>query len=186
MTIMLEELSSPLFVKEFSKDRREISADTVIRQIAGLYENVLERKDVRLLLNLQENLPHVYANEYELTQVMFNLLRNADNHTRSGEITVGAAVTDKEITFSVTDTGSGIIPELLPRVFERGMSGEAGGMGFGLSICRDIVQAHGGRIGIESQLGKGTKVVFSIPIIESGEWRMENDGKAECCRGKEL
>jgi signal transduction histidine kinase len=93
-------------------------------------------------------------------------LRNADRHTNDGEITVSAAVTDNEITFAVTDTGAGIDPELLPRVFERGISGETGGMGFGLSICRDIIEAHGGRIWLENEQGKGTTASFTLPVYK--------------------
>jgi len=164
MTIMLEELSAPLLIKEFSKDRREISPDAAIRQIAGLYEVILERKNVRMTLNLPEHIPTVYANEYELIQVMFNLIRNADRHTEDGGITVGASAADKEITITVTDTGTGIDPELLPRVFERGASGETGGMGFGLAICKDIIEAHGGKIWLESEQGKGTTASFTLPV----------------------
>jgi len=166
MTVMLEELSAPILIKEFSKDKRVVIPDASIRQIAGLYEKILERKNVRLILDLPEQLPAVYANEHEMTQVMFNLLRNADRHTNDGEITVSAAVTDNEITITVTDTGAGIDPELLPRVFERGTSGEKGGMGFGLSICRDIIEAHGGKIWIESESGNGTTAAFTLPVYK--------------------
>ena len=169
MTIMLEELSAPLLIKEFSKDRWEISPNGVIQQITGLYEMILERKKVRLIVDLPQDLPAVYVNEHELTQVMFNLIRNADRHTDSGAVNVSATAADNEVTFTVTDTGAGIDPELLPRVFDRGMSGEQGGMGFGLAICKDIIEAHGGKIWLESEQGKGTTASFTLPVYNRAE-----------------
>ena len=168
MTILLEELSAPMFLREFSMDKREISVENVIRKIAGLYEKVLERKNVNLRLELQDNLPTVYGNDYELRQVMFNLLRNADKHTKNGEIIVSGESREEtgELVVTVKDTGAGIPQDLLPRLFTRGVSGEKGGMGFGLAICRDIIEAAGGRIGIGSEPGAGTKVWFTIPGIE--------------------
>jgi len=169
MTIMLEELSAPLLIKEFSKDRWEISPIGVIQQITGLYEMILERKKVRLIVDLPQDLPAVYVNEHELTQVMFNLIRNADRHTDSGAVNVSATAADNEVTFTVTDTGAGIDPELLPRVFDRGTSGEQGGMGFGLAICKDIIEAHGGKIWLESEQGKGTTASFTLPVSNRAE-----------------
>ena len=139
---------------------------------------VLERKNIALRLELPEGLPDIYGNEYELTQIIFNLLRNAEKNTDSGTITISAQVVpqrnaaaagESEITIAVTDTGAGISPELLPQVFEHGISGEKGGMGFGLAICREIVQAHGKRIWIDSELGKGTTVSFTMPIFDSNK-----------------
>jgi len=185
MNIMLEEFTAPLFVQEFAKDMRRISAGEVIRKIANLYEKVLEQKNIRFVLELAENLPPIYGNEHELTQVMFNLLRNADKYTQDGEIAVHVNVEPETkgggtkenhrqiIVVAVKDTGKGISPELLPHVFERGTSGEKGGMGFGLAICRDIIEAHGGRISIDSELGKGTVVSFALPVYAGGGEHVE-------------
>ena len=166
LNIMIEELSSPIYVEASSKDRREVSAQTVIRKVAGLYQVVLERKNIDLRLNLPEDLPFIYGDEYELTQIMFNLLRNADKHTDNGTITISAKAADNEVTITVADTGTGIPPELLPHVLEHGTSGEKGGMGFGLAICKDIVEAYNKRIWVESP-GKGTIVSFTMPIYNS-------------------
>ena len=137
---------------------------------------VLERQNTTLLLELPKDFPTIYGNEHELTQVVFNLLRNADIHTENGTITIEAEVNgkEKEVTISVADTGAGIPSDLLPHVFEHGTSGEKGGMGFGLSICKEIIETHGKRIWIESEFGKGTTVSFTLPIFENGEWRKEN------------
>lgn len=116
-----------------------------------------------LRVEIAPGLPPVYAEADQLARVPANLLSNAAKHTSGGEITLTAAADIMNITVRVSDTGSGIDPELLPRVFERGVSG-IGSHGYGLSICKTIVEAHGGAIGIESEPGRGTTVTFTIPV----------------------
>jgi signal transduction histidine kinase len=100
--------------------------------------------------------------------VLANLLSNAADHTQDGHITLAAHLAGKYITVSVTDTGNGIEPEFLPNVFERGVSGR-GGTGYGLYICKTVVEAHGGTIEIESEPGKGTAVTFTVPVYGGQE-----------------
>ena len=94
--------------------------------------------------------------------------------TQDGDITLEAFVEKNYITVCIRDTGEGVQPELLPRVFERGVSGK-GGKGYGLSICKTIVEAHGGDIEVESEQGKGTAVTFTIPVY-SGQNEARKDG----------
>jgi signal transduction histidine kinase len=79
-------------------------------------------------------------------------------------VTIRAELSEGIIKVRVSDTGTGISPELLPHVFERGVHGENDGSGYGLAICHDIITAYGGEIQIESELGKGTKVTFTLGI----------------------
>jgi signal transduction histidine kinase len=83
--------------------------------------------------------------------------------TQNGEILLEASFKNNYITVHVSDTGEGVPPEFLSRVFERGVSGK-GGKGYGLAICKTIVEAHGGEIKIKSEQGKGTAVTFTIPV----------------------
>jgi signal transduction histidine kinase len=103
-----------------------------------------------------------------LSQVLINLISNANEHTENGEITVTALSDGQAVTVTVTDNGEGIAPEALPGIFERrprmGGSGEAGGIGF--SICREIIKKHGGRIWVESEQGAGTSVSFTLPLTD--------------------
>jgi signal transduction histidine kinase len=96
-------------------------------------------------------------------------LSNALRHTQAeGSVTVRARATGggATITVEVADTGSGISPELLPRVFERFVKGEgSAGSGLGLAICRDIIEAHGGEISIASEPSRGTTVTFTLPTV---------------------
>jgi signal transduction histidine kinase len=94
-------------------------------------------------------------------------LRNADKHTENGAVTIRAESSGGDITVTVSDTGAGIEPDLLPRIFERGVYGEGGESGFGLAICRDIITAYGGKIWIDSEPGKGTAAAFSLPRYTS-------------------
>jgi signal transduction histidine kinase len=99
-----------------------------------------------------------------LTQVLTNLLQNAGAHTENGTVTVRAKRDGGEITVTVKDTGTGIPPALLPRVFERGVS--TGGTGFGLYLCKTVVESHGGMVWIESNPGEGTAVYYTLPVYE--------------------
>jgi len=147
------------------KTARRIRLDfsEIVRQTAGLYRHILERSGVALHIRIAENLPPVYGSPEELTQVVFNLLQNAKNHTLSGEVVVSAGQDGDFISTCVADTGGGIAPELLPHVFERGVSG-GNSSGLGLAICKEIVEDHGGSIEIMSKLEKGTAVVFTLPL----------------------
>lgn len=144
---------------------RRVSLDfsEIIRQTAVLYRHILERSGVALHLRIAENLPFVYGSPEELTQVVFNLLQNAKNHTSSGEVVVSARQDGDFLSACISDTGGGIAPELLPHVFERGVSGGSGS-GVGLAICKEIVEDHGGSIEITSELEKGTAVIFTLPL----------------------
>jgi len=106
----------------------------------------------------------VFGNADLLTQVLTNILQNAGAHTENGAVTIGASKRGHEITVEVRDTGRGISPELLPHVFERGVS--TGGTGFGLYLCKTVVESHGGGISIESVPEKGTAVRFTLPAYE--------------------
>ena len=105
-----------------------------------------------------------------LRQILTNLLENAIRHTpRGGTIRVTAAATPGGVTLAVADTGIGIPPEHLPRIFERfyrvdpARSREHGGTGLGLSIVKHLVEAHGGRVEAESVPGKGTVIRMTLP-----------------------
>lgn len=105
----------------------------------------------------------------ELTRLFTNLLENAVRHTPlDGTVTVSASVDTASVTVTVMDTGEGIAPEHLPHLGERfyrvdaARSGSTGGTGLGLAICRSIIEAHGGRMTIESQVGVGTTVRLQL------------------------
>jgi len=128
-----------------------------------------ERAGITLTDESPPDLPAVLADASRVQQVIVNLLHNAIKFTPSGgQVTVRADQRDRMIRFSITDTGIGIAAEDLPRVFERfykvDRSRATSGTGLGLAIARHLVEAHGGRIWVESEVGKGSTFYFTIPL----------------------
>src|SRR6266404_6112354 len=128
-----------------------------------------ESRGLRIAVELPEGLPPVRGDAVQLDEVLQNLIDNALQYTPSGgRIDVTAYSNGHEVIFTVADTGIGIPESDLERIFERfyrvdaARSREAGGTGLGLSIARHIVDAHGGRIWVESAVGQGSRFRFSI------------------------
>ena len=110
------------------------------------------------------SLPDIRADRNRIKQVLLNLVLNAIEAMPSGgRLTLGAAASGAGLTLTVADTGSGIPPEVLPRVFEPYVTTKTRGLGLGLAIARQIVEAHGGRIEVESQAGPGTSFRITLP-----------------------
>ena len=129
---------------------------------------------------LPEDLPAVDADRERVHQVLYNLLDNAVRFTPSGgAVTVSAHRHDGSVEVQVADTGVGIPPEHLPRLFERfyradpARSREDGGTGIGLAIARSVVEAHGGHIRAESRLGKGSVFTFDLPVASTARNRRD-------------
>lgn len=128
-------------------------------------------KSIEIRVDLLQDMPAVRGDGTQLGEVLQNLLDNAVQYTPdSGKIDVNARFDGKEVVFTVMDTGIGIPESDLERIFERfyrvdaARSREAGGTGLGLAIARHIVDAHGGRIWVESAIGQGSRFHFSVPI----------------------
>jgi len=135
----------------------------------------------RLVVKVASGLPRVFVNEMHIGQVLANMVDNATKHSSEGsEITIEVKLGENEIIVSVADKGQGIPAELLDKIFDRFyqaesiVTGRKSGTGLGLSICRRIVQAHNGRLWVESKLGEGSKFSFSLPITK-GEGQVAQD-----------
>jgi len=107
---------------------------------------------------------YIFGNADLITQVFTNVLQNAGTHTERGVLSVKAKKTGHEINIEIHDTGKGIAPEMLEHVFERGIS--TGGTGYGLYLCKTVIESHSGKIWIESELDKGTSVYYVLPVYE--------------------
>lgn len=135
---------------------------------------VAENKKLALTADLQSEMPEVMFDKDRLAQVMSNLLSNALKFTEQGGVVVKSVVVAQRnsVEISVEDTGPGIKAEDLSRLFEKFQQLESsaynksGGTGLGLAISKMIVEKHGGKIWAESEYGKGTKVIFLLPIVE--------------------
>jgi signal transduction histidine kinase len=124
---------------------------------------------VELRVDVATDVSDVWADHDRILQVFENLIGNAIKFTApGGRIAIGAARADHEIVFRIADTGCGIAPDALPHVFERfwqATKSDRRGAGLGLAIVRGIVEAHGGRVWVESTLGEGTTFSFALPDL---------------------
>lgn len=122
---------------------------------------------------MPHGLPSIYIDEIRIGEVITNLVANAAAYSGDGtRIKLEAERVGGDIVISVTDEGIGIRPEHIDKVFDRfyrlesGVARRRGGTGLGLSICRGIVQAHDGRIWVESKPGERSKFSFSLPTMD--------------------
>ncbi len=135
-----------------------------------------EERGITISGDIPDGLSEVWADGDRITQVLFNLIDNAMRYTPvGGQIVVSARQDDQWIEVTVSDTGSGIPKEELPYVFERfhrvdrSRSHETGGSGLGLAIVKAIISKHGGQVSVESDLGSGTTIHFTLPVYRTDE-----------------
>jgi len=151
------------------QEMTDVSLAHVIESFAEEGSSLARQKGIGFSAHIPANLPYVCGSPSRLQQVITNLVNNAINYTAEGEVEIRAMGTDNEVLVEVIDTGCGIMPDDLPKVFEdffRGGNVEFKGTGLGLSISRRIVEAHGGKIWAESpcpETGNGSKFCFTIP-----------------------
>jgi signal transduction histidine kinase len=130
---------------------------------------LLAEKPVKLTADIATNLPRLRADRQRIYQVLLNIVSNACKFTRQGSIKLRAYQKDDDVVISVQDTGLGIAPEDQDLVFEAfkqtgtGLR-QAGGTGLGMPISKNLIESHGGRIWLESELGKGSTFFVSIPV----------------------
>lgn len=141
----------------------------VVRYVGQQYEAQAQERGLSLCVQTPETLP-VSANRNQLVQVVVNLVSNAIRYTVSGGVTLWLEIKDEQAVLSVIDTGIGISKEHQARIFERfyrvdkARSRDTGGTGLGLSIVRHIVESHGGKIEVESELNQGSTFRVLLPL----------------------
>jgi len=149
-----------------------VDIGVLLRGIVEKFTPQAQKAGVRLQVNIQNNLPLLIADGDRLAQVFTNLMDNALKFTPvNGQVTLSAVSFGDEMELSVTDTGIGVENEALPRLFDRfyqvdasRAGGDKHGAGLGLAIVKEIVQAHGGRIIVRSQVEHGTTFVINLPL----------------------
>jgi len=144
----------------------------VVAAVASQLAVKAMEKGLSLTIHIDQDVPPVTADESRLKQIVRNLLENALKFTEEGEVRIGARCEDGEVIFSVEDTGIGIAEEDQKVIFEKfrqvheGTTKEFGGTGLGLSVAKELVELHGGRIWVESESGKGSRFSFSVSVTK--------------------
>jgi PAS domain S-box-containing protein len=131
----------------------------------------LKEKNITLRSNIPKNMPEIYVDATKATWILTNLVGNAIRYTpEGGEIIISARHRDSKVFFTVCDTGVGIPQKYHEKIFEKYTqvkgNGTSGGAGLGLAIAKEIVEAHGGKIWVESELNKGSCFIFTLPVNE--------------------
>ena len=161
------------------QEMKEISLRQVVKHSLDELRDVAEQKGVKLKAELPRPLTRIRGSAPRLQQVIINLVDNAINYTPEGTVTVRVTERDNDIQVEVMDTGIGIPPEDLPRLFHdffRASNVETKGTGLGLSIAKRIVETHGGKISVESpclESNCGSKFSFTLPKRPQTERRQQ-------------
>jgi two-component system, NtrC family, sensor histidine kinase KinB len=149
-------------------NQKQVSVTTLINDASDAVKPTVEGKQQHLEMEVTADLPSLWIDEDMIRRVLINLVENATKFTpMKGDIRILVDRTGSHVRFCVQDSGMGIPPEALDLVFEkfRRLNAENSpkGMGLGLAFCRLAVQAHGGRIWVESEVGKGSRFFFTLP-----------------------
>ena len=154
---------------ELSLNRQQVNPEALIRRVASTYQLVAEQNGVILKMEIESDLPSIQIDEERMAQALGNLVSNALRYTpQGGEITLEAKRDSDLLALSVADSGVGIAAAELSRIFERfyrvdqARQLNEGESGLGLAIARSIVEAHGGTISVESEVGQGARFTVLV------------------------
>jgi two-component system sensor kinase FixL len=154
------------FVARGEVARRPESVAKLIEEASALALVGAKDHGIKVLISIDPDLPNAVVDRVQIQQVLLNLIRNAMEAMEGCEVrelSVGSIVEDGAVLVSVADTGGGIAPEIEARLFQPFVTTKSAGMGIGLSVCRTIVEAHGGRIWVERNAAGGSAFRFTLP-----------------------
>jgi PAS domain S-box-containing protein len=154
----------------FKLNFKVVDLEELLEKAVGYFKPLALKRGIAVRAELPENLPQVRADYQELLHAFHNLLDNAIKFNREGgEVLVEAKPMDGEVEISVTDTGTGIPEDKQEKIFERfyqvdgSLTRRYGGIGMGLAVVKRIIEMHGGRISVESELGRGSRFRVTLP-----------------------
>jgi signal transduction histidine kinase len=149
-------------------EKRDTDATSVLSEAVEILRPMAAASSLTLESDVASDTPRIAVDPPRIQQVLSNLVGNAIKFTPAGgHIVLRARPGKNEVSFVVADTGPGIAPDALPHIFGRlwqGNRSDRRGIGLGLTIAKGIVEAHGGRIWVESQLGAGSSFYFTVPV----------------------
>ncbi len=191
------------YARPWTLSLKRVSVPECTRKVLGLVQDSAERQGVTLEVHCPDDLPEVFADQDQLTQVLLNIFRNAlEAMPRGGRLRIEARRAQRMpftrrsggrrtgdpvlpqtvpvqpqpvVQLRISDTGEGIQPENLPRLFDPFFTTKATGTGLGLAICQTIIHEHGGSIAAESSPGRGTQILIDLPL-EKRHGQRRKDG----------
>jgi len=156
-------------------NQENVSVPEVIDRAIAATTSLFEQKDLRLIRQIDPDIPVIIGDNDKLIQVVINLLSNAVKFTDKGSVTCRVSYQNDEVVVSIADTGIGIAKGDYGAVFEQfkqvggdTLTDKPKGTGLGLPICKEIVEHHGGRIWLESTPGEGSTFSFALPVVSTG------------------
>jgi two-component system sensor histidine kinase BaeS len=152
----------------FALNKEHFDLSALLQRVVSNFQSDFNNKQVKLMLETSG--VSVFADADKLSQVFINLLANALKYTNAGgEVKILTAIAEHSVEVTVSDTGIGILPDDLPKIFERfyrtdqSRTRQTGGSGIGLTIAKSIIEAHNGQIAVHSEFGKGSQFTVTIP-----------------------
>ncbi len=159
------------FVKSHAQHRSTVDVNTLVHEAVGLCASELKQNDIKLKLELENNLPFIYVDQIQIEQVIINLIRNSVDALRAlpakqqRQLLIHSQLThNKDIQIWVKDNGEGLNEDQQQKILTPFYTTKSNGMGMGLSISRSLVEAHEGTLHFNSKAGKGTTFYFTLPI----------------------
>lgn len=158
------------FVTSRPLGREPADINQLLREVLPILENELRHARITLELSLAEPLPAALADGVQIQQILINLVRNAIDAMTGLEdgrrrLSIGTKFGSGQVRIVVGDTGPGLDPKIAANLFQPFQSTKPTGLGLGLAICRTLIQAHGGQIGVEATTPRGTTFYFSLPAL---------------------
>src|SRR6188472_3792848 len=154
-------------------NQESVSMSEVAERAIAATSSLFDQKSLKLIKNIDTDLPDITGDRDKLIQVIINLISNSVKFTDEGSVTCTVSQKDHEIIVSISDTGIGIAPGDFEAVFEQfkqvggdTLTDKPKGTGLGLPICKEIIEHHGGRIWLESEVGKGSTFFFALPVVK--------------------
>jgi signal transduction histidine kinase/class 3 adenylate cyclase/ActR/RegA family two-component response regulator len=173
---------SKLKTHEIELQLKPLNLRTITEVVLKISETLIKGKKLQLHNEVPENLPPVQADENRLQQILLNLVGNAIKFTEQGSVTVSAKETNGSVEVAVVDTGIGIPEDKLSHIFESFEQADTstqrlyGGTGLGLTITQQLVDLHGGRMSVGSEVGKGSSFSFTLPIASEKAVALSSGG----------
>lgn len=154
------------FGKPGELNLEKTNINTILREVVEFVRGDINKNDIRVAENLEENLLSINLDRTQIREAIFNLILNAiQAMPRGGMLSVSSTRINDQIQIKVADTGCGLSEEECQKIFDIFYSTRDGGTGLGLPIVRRIIHGHDGAIEVESSKGKGTTVIISLPLI---------------------